>query len=67
MSPSQTTFLTVLAGATLSLIIEISQMGLPTRTPSSLDLLCNTLGVALGIMVFRIILGKRYASRLAES
>ena len=66
MTPNQATFLTVPAGAALSLIIEISQMGLPTRTPSSLDLLCNTLGAALGIMVFRIILGKRHASRLAE-
>jgi len=66
MSLNQATFLTVLAGATLSLIIEISQMGLPTRTPSSLDLLCNTLGAALGIIVFRVILGKRRASRLAE-
>ena len=64
MSPNQATFLTVLAGATLSLIIEISQMVLPTRTPSSLDLLCNTLGAALGTMVFRIILRKCHASRL---
>jgi hypothetical protein len=55
MSPGQAAFLTILAGATLSLIIEISQMGLPTRTPSSLDLLCNTAGAALAILVLRII------------
>lgn len=58
MSPRQAAFMTVLAGATLSLIIEVAQMGLPTRTPSSLDLLCNTAGAALGILVFRI-LGKK--------
>ncbi len=66
VSPNQAIFLTLLAGATLSLIIEISQIGLPTRTPSLLDLLCNTLGAALGIIVFRIILGKRHVSRIAE-
>ena len=62
MSPNQATFLTLLAGATFSLIIEISQIGLPTRTPSSLDVLCNTLGTALGIMVFRITLKERHVS-----
>ncbi|MFC1635580.1 VanZ family protein [Planctomycetota bacterium] len=55
MSPGQAAFLTVLAGVTLSLIIETSQMGLPTRTPSLLDLLCNTAGAALGILVLRIV------------
>jgi len=55
MSPRQAAFLTVLAVAILSLIIETVQMGLPTRTPSSLDLLCNTAGAALGIIIFRII------------
>ena len=55
ISPRQAAFLTVLAGAILSLIIEISQIGLPTRSPSSLDFLCNTAGAALGILVFRIV------------
>ena len=55
MSLRQVAFLTVLAGAILSLIIETSQMGLPTRTPSLLDLLCNTAGAALAILVLRII------------
>ena len=55
ISPSRAAFLTILAGATLSLIIETVQMGLPTRTPSSLDLLCNTAGTAMGILVLRII------------
>ena len=55
ISPGQAAFLTVLAGAALSLIIEASQIGLPTRTSSLLDLLCNTAGAALGILVLRII------------
>ena len=55
ISPSRAAFLTILAGATLSLIIETGQMGLPTRTPSLLDLLCNTAGTAMGILVLRII------------
>ena len=55
LSPKQATFLTVLTSATLSLMIETSQMGLPTRTPSLLDLLCNTAGAALAILVLRII------------
>ncbi len=59
MLSRQAAFLTVLAGATLSLIIESSQMGLPTRTPSSLDFLCNTVGAALAVIVFRAIEKKR--------
>ncbi len=55
MSPRQAAFLTILAGAILSLIIETSQIGLPTRTPSLLDLVCNTAGAAMGILVLRII------------
>ena len=55
MSPGQAAFLTILAGAILSLIIETGQIALPTRTPSSLDLLCNTAGAALAILVLRII------------
>ena len=55
MSRRRAAFLTVLAGATLSFIIEATQMGLPTRSPSSLDLLCNTAGAALGILVLRIV------------
>ena len=55
ISPRQAAFLTVLFCAILSLIIEISQIGLPMRSPSSLDLLCNTAGAALGILVLRIV------------
>lgn len=59
LSRSRATFLAVLAAASFSLIIEISQTALPTRTSSLLDLLCNTLGAVLGIMAFRIIENKR--------
>jgi len=59
MSPKRAAFVTVLAGATLSLVIEIGQIGLPMRTPSSLDLLCNTAGAALGIVVFRMFHAKK--------
>jgi uncharacterized membrane protein len=62
-------FLTVLTGVILSLIIETSQIALPTRTPSSLDLLCNTAGAVLGIILLRIILvaqNKTEKNRLQE-
>lgn len=55
MSPRQAAFLTILAGAILSFIIETVQIGLPTRTPSFLDLLSNTAGTMLGILAIRII------------
>lgn len=42
---------TILSGACLSLIIEITQIYLPTRHSSSLDLVCNTVGAILGIVV----------------
>ena len=48
-------FLGVLASAVLSLIIEISQLFLPIRTPSLLDFLCNTAGAMLGVLVFKMI------------
>ncbi len=55
MSLRPAAFLTILAVAVLSLIIETVQMELPTRTPSLLDLLCNIAGAALVILVLRII------------
>lgn len=55
ISPKQAAFVTILTGVILSLVIEISQIGLPTRTPSSLDLLCNTAGAALGLFAFRVL------------
>jgi len=55
LSIGHAAFLTVLAGAVLSLIIEISQLFLPIRTPSLLDFLCNTAGAMLGVLVFKMI------------
>jgi hypothetical protein len=61
MSHRRAAFLTVLAGAALSLIIETSQLALATRTPSSLDLLCNTTGTTLGVLVLGLALRFRNA------
>ncbi|MBN2133367.1 MAG: VanZ family protein [Sedimentisphaerales bacterium] len=55
MSARQAALLTVPACAILSLLIEVTQIALPTRSPSSLDLLCNTAGAVLGVLVFRMI------------
>ncbi|UCF14803.1 MAG: VanZ family protein [Phycisphaerales bacterium] len=66
LSPGQAAVLTMLTGAILSLIIEIAQMGLPTRTPSSLDFLCNTLGAALGLLLFRIMSQTKRARHLCK-
>ena len=49
---------TVLAGFGLSLGIELVQLAIPGRTTSSADVLCNTLGAAVGWLV---------AARLAAS
>lgn len=40
-----------LAGAALSLVLEAVQTYLPTRDASNLDVLCNTVGAALGAAV----------------
>lgn len=55
MSPTIAALLTIPAGAFLSLVIETGQLGLPTRTPSSLDFLCNTAGAVLAVAAFRMI------------
>ena len=65
MSIRKAAFMVVPAGAALSLIIEITQFALPTRTPSLLDVLCNTAGAALAILAFRIVARVRPALRLS--
>jgi len=55
ISTGRAAFFTVLAGAVLSLVIEIGQLALPARTPSSLDFLCNTAGAVLAVAAFRVI------------
>ena len=44
----------VIAGAGLSLFIELAQAWLPTRNSSLADVLCNTTGTVLGAAGFRI-------------
>lgn len=44
---------TVLIGFLLSLVIELSQAWLPDRTSSLLDLILNTAGTGLGVMVIK--------------
>ena len=43
----------VCAGAMLSLVIELTQVWLPNRTSSTNDLICNTLGTLLGMLLAR--------------
>jgi VanZ family protein len=45
---SATWLLTCAAGLLLSLTLETLQNFLPSRTPSNLDLICNTIGAVLG-------------------
>ncbi len=46
--------LTVVLGGGISLIIELTQAWLPTRSSSLTDLICNVLGTILGITVLHI-------------
>jgi len=50
--------LVILAGGGLSLIIEIIQVNLPSRSSSLLDLILNTVGTGVGVILFNIISGK---------
>jgi VanZ family protein len=47
--------ITILLGGGISLIIELLQAYLVTRSSQMIDLICNMLGTFLGIMLFRII------------
>jgi hypothetical protein len=47
--------LTLLSGAAISLTIELLQVYLPPRTSSMTDLITNTFGTLLGIVLYRIV------------
>jgi len=50
---SQSRILTLLSGFTISLVIETAQYLLPTRDSSMTDLLTNTIGTIVGILLYR--------------
>jgi VanZ family protein len=43
----------IFIGMTVSLIIELLQSYLPTRDSSLTNLICNTIGTILGVIVFK--------------
>ena len=55
----RTSILVILTGGGLSLIIELIQSNIPTRTSSLTDLILNTLGTVAGVILFNMISGKR--------
>jgi VanZ family protein len=56
--------LALCAGTSLSLAVEMVQNWLPSRVPSNVDVLCNTLGALLGALVAEW-RGERWADFLA--
>ncbi len=51
--------LVILTGGGISLIIELIQSNLPTRSSSFTDLIFNTLGTVAGVIIFNIISRKK--------
>ena len=43
----------IFLGGGISLVIELIQVYLPTRSSSITDLICNTLGISIGIVLFQ--------------
>lgn len=54
ITPRRRSTMVVLAGFSLSLFIELTQAFLPTRSSSLMDLATNTLGAAVGVLMFFI-------------
>lgn len=44
--------MTILTGFTISLVIEMVQVYMPARSSSLTDLICNTLGTIIGVVLF---------------
>lgn len=55
-SPARACLVTIFLGAMISLGIELLLAYLPTRDSSQLDLICNTLGTVLGVVIVAVIL-----------
>jgi len=55
ISPACLPLAVVLAGAIISLGIEISQAYLPIRTSSQLDVICNTCGAYFGVLLYKVV------------
>lgn len=58
--------LAFVSGAALSFTIESIQSYLPSRVPSNVDLLCNSLGAGLGAMV-SLCCGQRFFARVLRA
>lgn len=56
-------WIATLAGVAMSLGVEVTQNWLPNRVPSNLDLVCNVLGAAIGVLLARY-RGLRWLARL---
>jgi len=65
-SVSHATIVTILCGAAISLTIEILQEYIPGRDSGMLDIITNTLGTFLGVLLFRWAPMQNLASKLLD-